>query len=205
METLNFEKLIQEITGRDFIIDTQDQNLIQEKEYYVYRILPITKRKIGFNWKVAKTEEKVLRSFITSFATKYREPDPSTYNYNYGGKEYTWEGNTEEQKEFAYNHHFTHMYKKETLLKQVQDNFSRPSIEKALLKYGFYSTEYGIGIFAYWTTNYVVNAIDKMKKFLAGKSIPFANEFSEAKWVYRFKLNLSKETHTTILKAFSEI
>ena len=201
MQTDNFQNLIGLITNRDFLIKTEDKELQFEKEYYIYRILPITKRTVGFYWKTPKADEKMLRSFITSFSSKYREPDPRAYDYSartYGEK-YKWENRTLEDRENAYIHHSSNMFSKNELLKQIEDNFSKDGIATGLIKYGFYNTEYGIGIFCFWMTEGVNKAINEMKKHLKELSIPFTNEFSAAKWVYRFKLGLTKETHLTII------
>lgn len=107
------------------------------------------------------------------------------------------------KKEYAYSHHRSNMYSKESLMKQVEANFNSPEMEKTLLQYGFYSTEYGTGIFCYFATQSVINAIDKMKEYLRSRGIPYSNEFSDARWVFRFKLNLTKELHSKILKEFN--
>ena len=203
MLTINFQNLIRTVTGRQIVISTTDIELLNEKEYACFVEFPLTKIRSSFTWKTAKTDEKLLRSFITAFTTKYREPDPNTYNYEYGGKIYTWEQKTPEQKEYAVNNHRTHQYSKEQLLQQITDNFNKAEIQDALIKYGFYNTEYGIGIFCFFETSFVRAAINKMNDFLRGQSIPFANEYSDARWVYRFKLNLTKEQHGALLNQFS--
>jgi len=68
-----------------------------------------------------------------------------------------------------------------------------------LLRYGFYETLYGIGIFCFWMTPGVQSAINTMANHLKTLSIPFSNEFSDARWVYRFKVGLSKENHLSII------
>jgi len=203
MNTNNFQNLIQLVTGRDFSIITTDIDLTPETEYRIYRRLPIKGGVAGFTWKTPKTDEKMLRSFITAFSSKYREPNPASYNYTYGGKVYTWNEKTEEEREFCYCHHATHMYSKDMLLKQIEDNFSKESIANGLIKYGFYPTEYGVGIFCFWMTAAVNTAIVAMATHLKTLSIPFTNEFSDAKWVYRFKLGISKDIHTNILQQFN--
>jgi len=202
MKTENFQKLIQAITGRDFIINTNDEELILEKEYWVYRTLPITNKDVGFYFITPKVEEKLLKVFITSFINKYFEPNPQAYNKTYGGIKYTWEEKTEKEKEQAYRHHKSNMYSKEKLLEQIYDNFNTDIIEDTLLRYGFYPTTYGVGIFCYFQTNSVMNSISKMKQFLTNQNIPYKNEFSDAKWVYRFKININKDKHYQILKSF---
>ena len=77
MKTAQFTQLIQIATGRNFQIATTDTELINEKDYFIGRKLPATGRLISFKWTTPKAEEKYLRSFITSFTTNYREPDPA--------------------------------------------------------------------------------------------------------------------------------
>jgi hypothetical protein len=199
MNTVNFQNLIQLITGRDFLIKTDDSELQFAKEYCIYRILPVTKRSVSFMWKTPKADEKMLRSFITSFTSKYREPNPANYKTCSPYFSPSWNEMTAEKQEFAYLHHSSNMYSKEALLKQVEDNFANESIATGLIRYGFYNTEYGIGIFCFWMTAGVNTAINVMKAHLQKLSIPFTNEFSDARWVYRFKLGLTKETHLSII------
>lgn len=204
MNTLNFQNLIRLITKRNFIIKTEEVELSFETEYRIYHVLPETGSSAGFYWKTPKSDEKMLRSFITSFCNKYREPDPKKYDYEYGGRDYTWAEKSAKEKEYCYVHHASNMYSKGQLLEQIENNFSDEHITSGLIRYGFYPTEYGVGIFCYFMTNGVQNAIDAMKKFLSGKSIPFTNEFSDARWVYRFKLGLSKELHTSLINELKD-
>jgi hypothetical protein len=199
MTTANFQNLIQLITGRDFIIKTEDKELQFETEYKIYRVLPITKYTISFYWKTPKSEEKMLRSFITTFTGKYREPNPDNYTTCSPYFSPSWNEMTAEKQEYAYMNHSSNMYSKEDLLKQVENNFANEGIATGLIKYGFYNTEYGIGIFCFWMTEGVNTAINAMKAHLQKLAIPFTNEFSDARWVYRFKLGLTKESHLSII------
>lgn len=207
MNRNNFEKLIHLVTGRDFNIRqqagwndySQPDELMPETRYNVYRILPVTGRTVSFDWTTPKADERFLRSFITSFTSKYREPDPHHYDREYGGKQYRWEDKTEQEKEYAYTHHVSNMYSKKELLAQVEANFKNETITNGLIRYGFYPTEYGVGIFCYWLTDAVQEAVKTMHNFLKTNGIPYSNEYSDARWVYRFKLNISKETHTQLL------
>lgn len=199
MITTNFEHLIRLITGRDFSIKTEDADLQFEKEYLIFRILPVTKHQASFIWKTPKADEKMLRSFITAFSSKYREPNPAHYTTRSPYFSPSWSEMTEEKQEFAYYHHSSNMYSKSDLLKQVEDNFSKDGICSGLMRYGFYDTLYGIGIFCFWMTSGVQAAINKMKTHLDNMSIPYTNEFSDARWVYRFKIGLSKENHLSII------
>ena len=199
MLTQNFQNLIQLVTGRDFIIDTTDNEIFFEKQYEIIRVLPASKRAVGFSWKTPKSDEKMLRSFITAFTSKYREPNPANYKTCAPYFSPSWDQMTIEKQEFAYYHHSSNMYSKDQLMKQVEANFSNSNISSGLIKYGFYNTNYGIGIFCFWMTEGVQKAIQIMKNHLTGLSIPYDNELSEAGWVLRFKIGLSKETHLNII------
>lgn len=201
MKKENFIKLVQAITAREFQLGDREDEIITNHEYFVFKILPISKRPIGFNFKTPKNEENLIRSFITQYCKKYREPNPSNYDGSYYGST-SWENMTEEKREFAYCHHASNMYSEKVLLEQIKENLNDSSIEETLCKYGFYETNYGIGIFVLFSGKYELNAIEKMAAYLKSKNIPFTNEFSTARWVYRFVLNLSKEIHTTLLNSF---
>lgn len=201
----NFIKLIQAVTGRDFTIKTNDINIEFGKKYQVYRILPLTERTISFEWLTPLNVDKLLRSFITAFTSKYREPNPVSYNYmakTYGEKS-LWINKTDLEKEYAYSHHSGFMYSKKCLLEQIEQNFNNPEITNALIRYGFYCTEYGIGIYSLWQTKQVIEAINKMHSYLQSRSMPYKNEFSDAGWVFRFKLSLTKLIHINILNDFN--
>lgn len=206
MEKQRFTKLIQEITGRDLIINTSDDELLCESEYYVYKHLPILDRYVGFLWKTPKTYDRFLRSFITAFSSKYKEPSPSAHTgkgYGPYNKEFDWNYMSDKQKEYCYFHNSSYMYSKESLLEQIEKNFEKPTITDTLCRYGFYTTEYGIGIFSFFLTDGVANSIIKMENYLNSKGIPYRNEYSDARWVYRFILGLNKVKHNSILQNFN--
>ena len=206
MNVLKFQSLIQAITKRPFLIKTSDENIQTEKEYYIYYTLPLTGIDAKFYWKTSKKKKKLLRSFITAFTSKYREPNPRAYDYMVRtyGESAKWENYTDKQKEYAFNNHSGFMYSKTELLKQIENNFNTPEIESAMLKYGFYPTEYGIGIFAFWQSEYVKNAIKKLHLHLTDGQIPFKNEWSDAGWVFRFKLGLTKDIHHSIIESINQ-
>lgn len=205
MKTENFIKLINAITGKDFILDVGHDEIELNFKYYIYRKLPISKRRIGFYFTTPKNEENLVKSFINNYTKKYLEPDPENYNYKYGDKDYKWDDKTEEQKEFAYYNHRSYMYSPQSLTEQIKANLNKEGIDNILSRYGFYTTNYGIGIFVIFSTKYEISAIDKLKEYLSNKNIPYKNEFSNAKWVYRFVLSISKEMHNEILKDFNNI
>lgn len=215
MNTANFTQLIRAVTGRDFVIEERDtwrttkpagETIEHEKTYFVGRTLPITGMAVGFDWKTPKSDEKLLRSFITAFTSKYREPCPLAYVIQYGGADGSrnWEDMSPEKREYAYNHHGSNMFSKAMLLSQVEARFACPEMETALNQWGFYETEYGIGIFCFWQTRWVVSAIDNMRRFLASENIATREEFSDARWVYRFRIEASRDIHTALLKRFCQ-
>ena len=201
VEATNFINLISLITKRNLMIDNVKE-LLPEKEYFIYKYLPLTDKKVGFLFKTPKDTDNFLKSFITQFTNKYKEPDPKAYDYSarvYGEKA-RYENKTELEKEYCYTHHSNKMFSKSELLKQIEDNFSSSEITKGLIKYGFYPTLYGIGIFCFWYTKGVEIAINEMKNFLKQKGISYTNEFSSARWVFRFKIGLTKEMHNNLIK-----
>jgi hypothetical protein len=212
MRTENFQKLIRAVTGRDFTIELRDnwrttkpagELLAHETVYFVGRTLPITGRIFGFEWKTPKADEKMLRSFITAFTSKYREPDPRAYVAGpYGGR--NWADMSPEKREHAFGHHSSNMLSREMLLRDVEARFACPEMESALNQWGFYETEYGIGIFCFWETQYVRNAIDKMRTYLSALNVSAREEYSDARWVYRFRIEASREMHVSILSRFCQ-
>jgi hypothetical protein len=203
MKKDQFTKLIQIATGREFYIQTQDEELVNEKDYFIVRKLPATGRLISFKWTAPTAEEKYLRSFITAFTTRYREPDPAAYDRDdlYGARK--WNDKTPEEQEFAYYHHASNMYNKKQLMDQVEANFNNPDITTGLKRYGFYATEYGVGTFILFATRYVEQSIFDMSEYLKSQGIAFSNEYSNARWVLRFKINATKAIHESILNSFS--
>ena len=198
MKIEKFSKLIRAVTGRAFTIEARDGGdgvtLENEKVYFVKRTLPLTGRTFCFDWKTPKSVEKMLRSFITAFCSKFREPSPLAYA--------DWTDMTPEQREHAHLHHVSNMFSREELLKQVEARFACPEMESALNQWGFYETEYGIGIFCFWETAYVRNAIAKMRAYLSGMNIAAREEYSDARWVYRFRIEASRDIHASLLHRF---
>jgi hypothetical protein len=203
MKTENFIKLVQSFTGRDFQVETNDLELESEKTYSIYRYTPIKKYKISFDFKVPKNEESIIKSFINTFCNKYKEPDPANYDGKYANDpKDKWEFFTDEQKENCYFHHSSNMFYKTDLMEQVKENLGKSEIEDVLCQYGFYHTLYGIGIFILLGGQYELNAIDRMKKYLSEKNIPFKNQLSDAHWVFRFVININKDVHKSLLTNF---
>jgi hypothetical protein len=202
MKTENFVKLIEGITGVKFHINGSDNELMPEKKYFIYKILPITQKQVGFDFKIPKNDETIIKSFITTFCNKYREPNPKNYDGKYYGS-VAWNDKTEKEKEYCYSHHVANMFNKKDLLDKIKENLNTEVFENIYCKYGFYETIYGIGIFVLFSGIRELNAINKMNEFLKLNDIPFSNEHSKARWVYRFVLNINKEYHLDLLKKFN--
>ena len=201
MKTKNFIKLINAVTGRDFQTNAGEEIKLNS-EYYVFKILPINQMKIGFMFKTPKREESLIKSFITQYSNKYLEPNPAKYDGRYGGIK--WENKTDAEKEFAYMHHRSNMYSKQFLLGQLKENAVKVGTQYTFSYYGFYSTNYGIGLYVLFSFNPEL-AVNRMRKFLDQKGIPYHNEYSDAKWVYRFVININKDIHEALLGEFSNL
>jgi hypothetical protein len=204
MKKENFEKLIRVMTGRPLEIKTQDVELQTETEYCVIRKIEGSDRDTRFYWKTPKKQDNLMRSFITCFTSKYTEPNPANYGPStiYTDRK-TWAEMSDKERAFAYCHHRNNMFSKQALLGQIEANFNTPEMGAAMIKYGFYLTDYGTGIYVLYGGKYVETAVVKMMDFLKAESIPYRNEFSDAKWVLRFVLNISRPIHDKILTKFS--
>ena len=198
MKTAQFQELIQNVTGRKLFFTINSEEIPLEAKIAVYRP---GSRWCSFIWKTPKNEDSLLRSFITAFCTKYKEPDPSTYE----GKQWEryaekWDNPETRFECGAWNHHSCHMTTKDKLRDQIAENFANFSSEMGRL--GFYSTNYGIGLFTAFGGKWVDDSLSEMKRHLKTNFIPFSNELSEKGWVTRFLIKTNKENHTAILGGF---
>lgn len=207
MKTIQFEKLIQAVTGRTLTLSTDAEEIPLGSTVTVFRPRKIGETVLAFEWKTPKKEDSLLRSFITAFVSKYREPDPETYSRNcsaYGDtwKRYedAWESPETRWSCAPWNHHASHMLSKEKLRKQVEANFS--NFDSGMARLGFYSTNYGIGLFTIYGGLWVETSLAEMAKHLETQGVPFKNELSEAGWVTRFLIGLEKTAHSRILGNF---
>lgn len=201
METKKFINLINAITGKDFTISTSDSELLPSTRYRVFRTLPIKRIEVGFDFDTPKNIESYAKTFINQYCKKYREPNPANYDGSYPGST-AWDNMTDEQRERCYWHHSNNMYSSSQLLEQIKENFNNPAIERALCRFGFYETNYGVGIFVLFAGKYEMEAIKRMEEYLNAQSVFYSNEFSNARWVYRFVINISKDVHFNILEGF---
>jgi len=207
MNTQQFQKLIQSVTGRPLTIETKSEEIELETKIVISRPWKNGKNAFSFEWKTPKKEDSLLRSFITAFCAKYREPDPATYSRNcsaYGdrwaGHEEAWNNPETHWNCSLWNHHAGHMTTKEKLKAQVIANFA--SFDAGTARLGFYDTHYGIGIFTIYGGDWVQKSLSAMSDYLASKAIPYRNELSDAGWVTRFVINIDKSSHASLLRAF---
>lgn len=71
-------------------------------------------------------------------------------------------------------------------------------------KWLFYTTLYGIGCFSLFLGSNALGNIEKqMSEYLKSKNIDYYNEFSDARWVYRFCIKKDVETHNELLRNFN--
>jgi hypothetical protein len=208
MNATQFAKLIQAATGRPLTIKScigrefdEDEELPLESNLSVMRPFAGKKKAYAFKWKTPKKEDSLLRSFITAFCSKYQEPDiealmasrPSTW-ISYQAE---WE-NMETRWNCALWHYGRgNMLSNEKLKDQIRFNFE--NFDSSVARLGFYSTNYGIGIFTIYAGAWVEKSLREMRSYLEGLSLPFRNEKSEKEWVTRFVISLDKPKHEKIL------
>ena len=209
MKTENFQKLIHAATARPLTIHGAGEEIPLDTVIRIHRPYGRNGAETchSFDWKTPKKEDSILRSFLTAFFSKYREPDPEKYDRNcpcYGD---TWIKYAEkwENPETHWNcalwgHHASNMIHKDKLKKQVEGNFT--NFDSGLARLGFYETNYGIGLFTVYGGAWVRQALEDMGQHLAAREIPFRNELSEAGWVTRFVIGLDKPQHSAILGSF---
>jgi len=69
----------------------------------------------------------------------------------------------------------------------------------------FYTTKYGIGIFSLFFSDERLETLTfPMVEYLKKLNISFTNEFSEARWVYRFVIKQSVEIHNKLLLEYEK-
>jgi hypothetical protein len=207
MQASQFEKLIQAVTGRPLTLISTTGEIPLDSKVSIFRPWKKGDARFSFEWKTPKKEDSLLRSFVTAFCSKYYEPDPDTYSRNCSCYGDTWARHAEawESPETHWNcaiwgHHTSHMTSKEKLRKQVEANFS--NFDSGMARLGFYSTNYGIGLFTIYGGPWVETSLAEMAKHLGIQGVPFKNELSEAGWVTRFLIGLEKPSHSRILGSF---
>ena len=86
--------------------------------------------------------------------------------------------------------------KDETLKQIIKKN--RDRVYKGL----FYTTLYGIGFWSIFASKRDVGVAKDLAQYLQSKNIKYSNEWSDAQWVYRFKINKEVELHNKLLSEF---
>jgi len=116
--------------------------------------------------------DNLLKSFLIKFASRFTE-----YRLIDG-------------------HYKTVSIKDEVMAKIIEHNQDR--VDKGL----FYTTIYGIGFWAILSNNKDQEIAKDLAIYLKSKNIDYLNEYSDAGWVYRFKINKSIEIHNELLANF---
>jgi hypothetical protein len=183
MNNLQFQKLAYEITRKNIVLYRYINNFEKYKG-----MIPITgdlqpstsygvsvDGSIDYFFKTTKKPETFFKSFINQHIRKYDMKQP------------TWGENSDGSFGFIYPK------KEEVIKKYTTDRVS---------KYHYYTTLYGIGMFAFFTKD-IVKATVKLAKYLESKGVKYYNEFSDRGWAYRFVINKDVETHNELLNDFN--
>ena len=89
--------------------------------------------------------------------------------------------------------------KKEILNKIIESNKNR--VYNGL----FYTTLYGIGFWAIFSTKQDAEVAKELSKYLQANNVDYKNQWSDAGWVYRFLINKKVEFHNELLNNFKII
>lgn len=210
MKTSQLQELIQAATGRPLTIHGAGVEIPLASKVHIFRPYGAPGRAaetLAFEWKTPKKEDSILRSFITAFCSKYKEPDPATYSRNcscYGDTwaryETPWNDPATHWICAPWGHHVSHMLSKAKLQDQVRANFA--TFDSGMARLGFYETNYGIGLFTVYGGAWITTALSDMARYLDSRGVPFRNELSEAGWVTRFVIGADKPQHAAILGSY---
>lgn len=88
--------------------------------------------------------------------------------------------------------------KNETLDTIIQKNKDRVFIG------AFYTTLYGIGFWSIFSSKKDNETAKALHDFLKSNNISYKNEYSDAYWVYRFKIGSTIEVHNNLLESFKK-
>ena len=182
MESINFEKLAFEVTGKKIqLLYPENENDNHTRYFKFNGILEPSKKygidfegSIQFDFKTTKKIETFFKSFINQFISKYEMKQPS-YELVNG---------------FV---NCVYPKKDDIIKKYTSDRVS---------KYHYYTTIYGIGMFAFFTKDVEIATL-KLAEYLKNKNINYYNEFSDACWAYRFVINKDIEFHNKLLTDFN--
>lgn len=182
-----FEKLVSEIVGQKIeLFELLDQNAKQWynqkfnkctneskiKLSFIYGVCIDNSSIIEFNFKVGKTIESLLKTFITQYTTKVSQYDIIDGFFTKLTKEQKLKKILDRNKDRVY---FGLFY---TTLYGIGlwDFFNSKETHETLTK--------------------------QMNEFLKSQKIDYKNEYSEAGWVYRYKFNLDIVKTNELLKKF---
>ncbi len=183
MTANDFNKFASEFTGLNIHISKPD-DLTKWASYYTVplnnELEPSTKYGICnedgvmYDFKTTKKIDTFLKSFVNQHINKY-ELKQCRYELI--------DGQVVEIKP-----------KKSDILKKYTE-------QNRVNKYFFYTTLYGIGMFAIFTKNIAESTVE-LAKYLKAKNIEYYNEYSDAGWAYRFVINKDVNTHNNLLESF---
>lgn len=127
---------------------------------------------VEFDFKTGKIDN-LLKTFITQFSTKYK---------------YLQQDN---------DGHWNYVTDKVTVQKTIIEK-NQDRVSKSL----FYTTLYGIGFWAIFSTKKDVEVAKMLADYLKENSIQYRNEWSDAGWVFRFVIGNKIEIHNELLTKF---
>tara|TARA_R110000772_G_scaffold35637_4_gene85799 strand:+ start:19449 stop:20009 length:561 start_codon:yes stop_codon:yes gene_type:complete len=184
MRSLTFEKLAQEVTGQKVqIFEPRDPNdkwssydkfngeLKPSKKYGI--IIGSDGGGITYDFKTTTKIETFFKSFINQHIRKY------------------------EMKQMS----FELVDGKVISIYPTRDEVIKKYTTDRVTKYHYYTTLYGIGMFAFFTKD-IAKATANLAKYLTDKGIQFYNEYSDAGWAYRFVISKKVEDHNILLEKF---
>jgi hypothetical protein len=181
MNARDFEKLAEEVLNVNIQLFEPENPEYKYTQYNLAQgnIKPSTKYgvyidgMIQYDFKTTKKIETFFKSFVNQHIRKYEM------------KKESWELVDGEMQ----------------LVKPKKEDIIKRYTSDRVSKYHYYTTLYGIGMFAYFTTD-INRATASLAKYLKENGIEYTNEFSDAGWAYRFCINRNVEEHNEILENF---
>lgn len=191
MDTYNkikFETLINEILSASGITHTVTFRLIEDQNSKCYY-----KNNIGFTDFIENTKYAVIYDGYNQFTLKVGKIENllKTFITQYCSRLTAYR--QDEQGYWG-----TVLIKKEVFAKIVNANQDR--VYKGL----FYTTLYGIGFWAIFSTKKDVETAGSLANYLKSNNIEYKNEWSDAGWVYRFKTGKDVLTNNNLLENFQQ-
>jgi len=182
MKAIEFENLAKEVTKLNIQIFEPENANDKYSLYHKFNgtLEPSTiygisiDGNIMYNFKTTKKIETFFKSFINQHIRKY-EMKQISFEMVDGIVQYVYP-------------------KKEAIIKKYTSD--------RVSKYHYYTTLYGIGMFAYFTKD-IAKATVKLAKYLESKGVKYSNEYSDAGWAYRFVINNKVENHNELLENFN--